>query len=303
VPQNKPSTFDKVSIGDVSRATDISVYTLRMWERRYGTPHSTKLPSGHRRYGQDEIERLKLVKILLDHKFKVSKIINLSTFELKDKVSKIDSPDLMDLNKVNLLIDYSDKWNDSILLKSFEDDWAGLGYLNFLKNRAAKLLNAVGDQWESGALSVAKEHFISESLESFIRSKWSEKNKELEGNPVIVCSLEGESHKFGIHFTSTICAFSNLKVLYLGGSVPTSELLNTSSRVNPKFICISISSNYPIERSIKELTTIRKHLPREIKIITGGAGAPTNIDGILNFDNLDLFHRWVTIMANPSLRF
>src|SRR5437868_7538375 len=47
-----------LSIGDVVRATGLGEATLRAWERRYGFPQPQREPSGHRRYGAAEVERI-----------------------------------------------------------------------------------------------------------------------------------------------------------------------------------------------------------------------------------------------------
>lgn len=48
----------RLSIGDVVKATGLGEATLRAWERRYGFPQPRREPSGHRRYGAEEVERL-----------------------------------------------------------------------------------------------------------------------------------------------------------------------------------------------------------------------------------------------------
>ena len=46
-------------IRDVVEQTGIPEATLRAWERRYGFPQPQRLPSGHRRYDADVVERLR----------------------------------------------------------------------------------------------------------------------------------------------------------------------------------------------------------------------------------------------------
>ncbi len=43
---------------EVARRTGLSPATLRIWEERYGFPRPERLPSGHRRYGDREVELL-----------------------------------------------------------------------------------------------------------------------------------------------------------------------------------------------------------------------------------------------------
>jgi len=47
-----------LTIGELARRTGLNVATLRKWEERHGFPVSVRLPSGHRRYGDDTVEKV-----------------------------------------------------------------------------------------------------------------------------------------------------------------------------------------------------------------------------------------------------
>ena len=66
---------DFVSIGELSRVTGITTHTLRMWEKRYGTPKAKRLPSGHRRYPKKDIPRLRAIAKALDSGYRASKVV------------------------------------------------------------------------------------------------------------------------------------------------------------------------------------------------------------------------------------
>src|SRR5512140_1434605 len=63
------------NIGVVSHMTNIMKTTLRVWERRYHFPRSARTAGGHRLYSQQEIMRLKWVKLRIDEGMQVSKAI------------------------------------------------------------------------------------------------------------------------------------------------------------------------------------------------------------------------------------
>ncbi len=44
-----------LSVGELSRRTGVPAATLRSWEARHGFPTPTRLPGGHRRYGEQQI--------------------------------------------------------------------------------------------------------------------------------------------------------------------------------------------------------------------------------------------------------
>jgi DICT domain-containing protein len=50
-----------LSIGDIASRSGVAVGTLRMWESRYGFPAPERLPSGHRRYSEQDLEQVQSV--------------------------------------------------------------------------------------------------------------------------------------------------------------------------------------------------------------------------------------------------
>lgn len=47
------------TIGDVAERTGVRVGTLREWERRHGFPDPVRLPSGHRRYTEQDVAQIR----------------------------------------------------------------------------------------------------------------------------------------------------------------------------------------------------------------------------------------------------
>ena len=66
---------DFVSIGELSKLTGITTHTLRVWEKRYGSPKAHRLPSGHRRYPQKDVPRLRAIARALDSGYRASKVV------------------------------------------------------------------------------------------------------------------------------------------------------------------------------------------------------------------------------------
>ncbi|HKL63895.1 MAG TPA: MerR family transcriptional regulator, partial [Woeseiaceae bacterium] len=71
------------AIGAVSRLTGISTHTLRIWERRYGAVVAERTDSGRRIYSRRDVEKLGLLKILVDRGFSIGQIANLDLEELR----------------------------------------------------------------------------------------------------------------------------------------------------------------------------------------------------------------------------
>ena len=71
-------------INVVEKETGFSKYLLRMWERRYSFPRPARDEKGDRLYSVADIEKLKLVKLLMAEGFRPSKIMNQAMSELEE---------------------------------------------------------------------------------------------------------------------------------------------------------------------------------------------------------------------------
>lgn len=78
------------AIGTVSRLTGISTHTLRVWEKRHQAVVAQRASNGRRFYTPEDIERLTLLKNLVDQGNQISSIAGLSLDELRDRVRDLD---------------------------------------------------------------------------------------------------------------------------------------------------------------------------------------------------------------------
>src|SRR3954468_20027122 len=70
-----PHSSSDLSIAAVERETGLSKDTLRVWERRYKFPSPSRDKLGERTYPPDQVEKLRLIKKLMDHGHRPSKLV------------------------------------------------------------------------------------------------------------------------------------------------------------------------------------------------------------------------------------
>jgi hypothetical protein len=71
-----------MSIAAVERDTGLSKDTLRVWEKRYGFPAPERDAQGERCYPMDQIERLRVIKRLLDVGHRPGRVVTLPMVDL-----------------------------------------------------------------------------------------------------------------------------------------------------------------------------------------------------------------------------
>lgn len=78
-------------IGAVSKITGLSPNTLRTWERRKFIQAGLRSPTGRRRYSQEQVEQLALMKRLTNMGDSISSISNLTLSELRNRVLEYET--------------------------------------------------------------------------------------------------------------------------------------------------------------------------------------------------------------------
>ena len=297
---------DYLSIGELSEMTGIGVHTLRVWEKRYGAPHSQRLPSGHRRYPKEEVPRLKAIASALESGYRASKVVTATMEELQGLMGLAPftqpKPDSDSKKQDKLSSDKTviEGWaqlihagKDDELLSGFHEQFGRHGALDFICDFAVPLLERIGNGWETGELSITHEHFASECLVSFLNEKWRQMNVRKTGPMVLITTLPGEGYSLGILMCAVITSTTNSKIMYLGVDNPIDEIVDASEKYNPELIAMSISHKFDNVTSEKLLIQLRKKIDADIPIITGGKGSPCNIEGVSYISSFEKYYNFL----------
>ena len=304
---------DYISIGELSEMTGIGVHTLRVWEKRYGAPHSQRLPSGHRRYPKEEVPRLKAIASALESGYRASKVATATMEELQglmglaplnqtkidsdsDKQSKLSSNKTIIEGWVQLV--HAGK--DDELLNGFHEQFGRNGALDFICDQAVPFLERIGMGWETGELAITHEHFASECLVSFLSEKWRQLNVRKTGPLVLITTLPEEGYSLGILMCAVIASMTNAKIMYLGVGNPIEEIVDASKKYKPKLVTLSISHKLDFVTSEKLLIQLRTKIDKSTSIATGGKGSPCNIEGVSHISSFKKYFSFLIAMTQPQ---
>lgn len=84
-----PDDNEFFEISAVARLTGISSHVLRIWERRYAVVEPSRSESKRRQYTESDIQRLSLLKTLVDNGHTIGSIASLSTGQLEERLSTV----------------------------------------------------------------------------------------------------------------------------------------------------------------------------------------------------------------------
>ncbi len=309
--ENFKNPTKNLTIGELSRLTGITTHTLRMWEKRYGSPESLRLPSGHRRYPREEVPRLRAVAKALESGYRASRVVRGTLEELQSllglnmtlnsrssALGKQDPEGMVQAEQVMIQkwIEAVHKYDDQVLSQGFHELWGKHGPLKFVTKFAIPFIQQVGLSWETGELNVSQEHFGSERLSDFLSTKWRQLNDRKDGKSIILTTLPEEPHRIGIQMCAVVTAITKFKVIYLGPDTPIPDMVSAVKASKAKILSISVSSSMSIFPIEENLYRIRSSLPKEVLIAVGGEGAPRNIAGLNCFEDFSRYHQWLLEM-------
>jgi MerR family transcriptional regulator, light-induced transcriptional regulator len=293
-----------ISIGELARLTGITTHTLRVWEKRYGSPHSQRLPSGHRRYPKEDVPRLRAIAKALKSGYRASKVVSGTLEELH---GLIGLKPLRDSNPTHiheienssneLLIERWTKgiheYDNDCLTQGFHEQWNKSGPLKFIIEYMIPLIERVGKGWESGELSIPHEHFATECIDSFLTSKWRQLNSRKEGWGLVMATLPGETHSLGLLMSAVVASLSGAKIIYLGLNTPLEDIISTANNLEPKLLCFSISTGKKLLDTEDCLLKIKSELNKDITLVSGGKGTPENLPGVKKIEDFNTFNHWL----------
>jgi len=289
----------RLSIGALSRATGIPIETLRTWERRYGFPIPERKPSGHRVYLVSSVPRLRRIAKALGHGHRAAEVVSASETELSELL-RATTPSVPGLSLAETkrttgpenLLKAVETFDASKLTWQLLTDWAMLGPIEFLKNRVAPLLHAVGEAWEAGRLEVRHEHFLSERVGDLLRTLRLQFEERATGPLVVFTSLPGESHGLGLQMAALILAVADCRILYLGTETPVDQVAALARDMNARAVGVSVSLATRGRTTTAHLSRLRSLLPRRITLLVGGEGAPRPRPGIQVLQDLGTLEAW-----------
>ena len=284
-----------LTIGALSRATNIPVETLRTWERRYGAPQPERKPSGHRLYPAASVEQLRRVSRLLNHGHRPGEIVRLSVREL-DLMLALSGP-ARDLGPASMepaslppglddMIRAAVNLDPESLMREFRNHWARLGPLRFLEECAGAFMTEVGSAWRNGALDIRHEHFASACLSDFLREVREPYDHRAQGPRIAAATLPGDAHDGGLLMACVLMAVRDWRVVYLGANTPVDQIVAAVRGGAAEVVAISVSAAVSRPRAAKALAMLRETLPHRTPLWAGGAGAPPGVEGVLRLESL-----------------
>lgn len=274
-----PVEYATWSIAAAARATGLTQHTLRAWERRFGFPAPVRLPSGHRRFTTEQVERLKLVKRALTQGHRASAVVPLSLERLLALLPAAASDANSGARWSAGVIEHLRAFHLQAVAGALRHASAALGVRAFLEERIIPLLTEVGQRWAAGLLDIRHEHLLSEAVEDELRALRLALEPGAEGRPLLLAALPGEPHGLPLHIVGLAAAARGRRVRLLGLDTPLDEIVATAAGTDAEVVGVTVSSSGCSPRTVVMLNRLYAAVAPRATVWVGGSGLG-QLDGL-----------------------
>jgi len=268
-------------IGTLARLSGVSTHLIRVWERRYEALEPDRSGGGARLYSAADLERLRLLKRAVDRGHAIGQVARLGTDEL-ERLSGNGSGGAVGEEARAFIEDFIDAVQrfdgaraEELLVRASLVFSARSLALDVL----GPLLGRVGTDWARGDLCIASEHVASALVRDSLTALLRQLPKDPSAELAVVATPEGESHELGALLAAVTIALHGYRVLYLGASLPDSEIVRAARGAKASIVALSVVSLAP-ERAARAIRGVASALPASVELVLGGTTSDSVSDGL-----------------------
>ncbi len=266
-----------LSIAAVERDTGLAKDTLRVWERRYGFPSPTRDSYGERAYPVEQVDKLRVIRRLMDAGHRPGRIIGLPIETLQQLAAQAaESPragnELRTAEHEDLqrFIELTKAHEVEALRRALSQAALRMGLDRFVMEIAAPLNRMVGEAWARGYFEVFEEHLYTESMQVVLRNAISTIPAASARPRVLLTTFPNESHSLGLLMVEALLALEGCRCLSLGVQTPIWDIVLAATSQNADIVALSFTASLSPNMVLDGLAELRTKLPRSTELWAGG---------------------------------
>ena len=258
----------------MERETGLSKDVLRKWEMRYGFPAPQRDSLGERAYPAEQVNRLRLIKRLMDAGMRPSRVVNL------------DAEGLIALAQAGEAVQPTEKRGDvaapgldmlkqqgpEAMRQHLYRELLCHGVERFVLDIMVPLNRAVGEAWARGELDIHEEHVYTEIVQGLLRSTTTSLNNAAGSPRILLATLPEEQHGLGILMAAALFSLHGAACVSLGTQTPVQAIARAARVHKADVVALSFSNAYPRRRIQPALDELRQQIGEAGEIWAGGSG-------------------------------
>lgn len=301
-----PMSDDKraaLPIGEVARRTGVAVATLRAWERRYGLLDPQRTEGGHRRYGSDDLARVRRMQQLLGDGWGADAAARQAREDALQAMDGVDEREPLDTTRefrvpttvpspevrtdatppaptpplpdgltpaasaiVRRLVEAVSGYDATAAHRAIDDTFARFEVAAALDHVLMPTLRVVGQGWEHDPGAIAREHFATNAIRPRL-VRLLRSPARLHAPRCVAAAPEAEEHDLGVLASAVVATDAGWEVTYLGACTPTGAMRRAVEATGASLALVGAVRRRPAQAFLDELAR-----PLPCQLVLGGAG-------------------------------
>jgi DNA-binding transcriptional MerR regulator len=258
------------SIKELEQLSGIKAHTIRIWEKRHNLIEPQRTQTNIRLYSDFDLKKLINVSLLNNNGFKISSIARMTNDQLQRTVLDLSQSK----NKSAIYVDQFVTHMLDLDEEKFERQLSAIekkyGFESTITEVVYPFLEKIGLLWQTGNITPAHEHFISNLIRQHIIVAIASLPTVSRTTIRVVLFLpETELHEIGLLFFHYITRKNGFKTFYLGQAVPHNDLKAICEIHRPHFLITSLTSSPSVDLLNTYLQKLSADFPDSTILATG----------------------------------
>jgi len=287
-------------IGTLATLTGLTTHAIRVWERRYGAAAPQRTPGGARLYSDEDVQRFRLIKQLLEQGYSTRAIANLDRAQLsslaaRDAAAPSETRDSDEQQRapaaIRALLDAVTDMDVDAIERALARASNDFSPRDLVINVLAPALEEIGARWANGSLCTASEHAASAVFRTRLGALLAAQPPS-KAAPVICTTPSGEQHELGALLVAVLIAMRGKRAIFLGASLPAEQIAEAVRLSKASGVALSLVA-LKSQQAQRELARIRETLPSSVALVVGGRGCsklkrvPAGVRVLVSLDELE----------------
>lgn len=274
-----------LSISAVERDTGIPKDTLRVWERRYDFPKPLRDTHDDRAYPIEQVEKLRLLKHLVEQGHRPGKVIQLPVEELrllitKQKITneaKHSNSYVISELAMERYLDLLRSHQTEALRLALSTTMMKIGLDRFVIELIAPLMKKIGEYWVVGKIEIHEEHLFTEQIKHLLRTAINTLPRGHVGESInlarpriLLTTFPQEQHSLGLLMAEVLMSLEGCVCLSLGTQTPILEIAQAVRAQKIDIVALSFSAQINQNQVTDGLKELKSKLAPGVELWAGG---------------------------------
>lgn len=243
-----------VPIAEASRLLRVPMPTLRSWELRYQIPESSRVRGRHRRYSDNEMHTLRLMRDEIARGTRAS-----VAAQSVRALLGIDGPAA---HLIRGFLEASSRLDTDGIRAELSRATRALGLAGCIDEVLLPSMRQIGLWWEAGRCDVKQEHLTTEAARAWLDRSSAFAPAPTKRNPIVLACGPGDLHTIGLEALALLLRQEGWPCRILGAHTSTGSL--TTAAVATGAAGVVIVSHLPTgrRRALASITAVHElHIP------------------------------------------